>query len=150
MDSQEADRDSRSSGGDATDTIADRKVDDNHTAGAECPCRVRSVRRNDCRTAGARDVLYAIDRDRQLPLDYVPHLLFRMVVLVDRGGVGVDLVVDKCHVVGVKETTVPTRQWLRGTQLARVDEGHDARIAGRLAAPSRPLRRSDGYSGTTM
>ena len=87
MESQEADRDSRSSGGDATDTIADRKVDDDRTAGAEAPCRVRSVRRNNCRTAGARDVLYAIDRDRQLPLDYVPHLLLRMVVLGDRGGV---------------------------------------------------------------
>jgi hypothetical protein len=31
----------------------------------------------------------------------------------------------------MKETTVPTGEWLPRTQLARVDEWHDARISGR-------------------
>ena len=74
-------------------------------------------------------MLHPIDRDGQLPLDDVPHLLFRMVVLMYRDGVSVDLVVHEGHVVGVKETTVPTRQWLPGVQLTRVDESHDARIS---------------------
>lgn len=82
-------------------------------------------------------MLDAIDRDGQRPLYDVPHLLFRMVVLVDRDGVGIDLVVHKRHVVGVKESTVPTLEWLPGAQLARVYERHDGRISGRSGRPPR-------------
>ena len=135
-------RTSRSVGGKATDTIPDREVNHDRPARAECPCGVRRVRGHDCRAARTCDVFHAIDRDGQLPLDDVPHLLFRMAVLVYRNGVSIDLVVHEGHVVGVEETTVPTRKRLPGMQLARVDESHDVRISAAEAclAGQRRLR----------
>src|SRR5262249_59060035 len=59
----------------------------------------------------------------------VPTPLCRMVGTMYGEGVSVDLVVPEGHGVGVKETTVPARQWLPGVQLTRVDESHDARIS---------------------
>jgi hypothetical protein len=102
-------------------------------ASAVC-CPARSPR------SQARRCADAIDPDRQLPVHDVPDLFVRVAVLVQRSGVGRDLVLRERQVVGVKEAPHPSGQRFSARQLARVDEGgpscHGATFLGLANPPS--------------
>ena len=65
------------------------------------------VRRHDRHAARAEDLLLAVDGERNLALDDVPHLFLLVPVLVQGRRVGHNVVVSERHVLRVKEATGP-------------------------------------------
>ena len=83
----------------AREAEAEGVIDDDRARGRERPRGVSGVRRDHGSVSRSEDPLLAIDRERNLALDYVPDLFLDMVVLVEREGIGGDVVVGKGHVL---------------------------------------------------
>jgi hypothetical protein len=83
-------------------------VDDDGATGAEGLGGVSGVGRDHRRVSRPQTSLLLTDDQQDLPLDYVPDLLLRMIVLVQIGGSLGDVPVAECHVRRVKEPTGPS------------------------------------------
>lgn len=74
-------------------------VDDDDAAGAEGLGAVSDVRWDHSGLSRAQTLLLLIDDQQDLPLDHVPDLFLRMIVLVQVGGSFGDLPVAEGHVL---------------------------------------------------
>lgn len=82
-------------------------VNDDGPTGAEGLGGVWGVGRHYSRVSRAQSPLLLIDDQQPLPLDHVPDLLLRVLVLVQIGGSLGDVPVAEGHVLRVKEASRP-------------------------------------------
>lgn len=85
---------------------------------------MRCVCRDDCRIARAEDPFGTVDRDGEPAGGHGPDLFLWVVMLMDRYGIDVNLVGRDRHVLRMKETSPPAREWLCVHHFAGVDERH--------------------------
>jgi hypothetical protein len=99
------------------------KINDDCTAIAKRPDRVRCITRNDRYHAGARNVSCAVDGYLQLALDYFVNFLLRVEVLVD-SCTAFEVIMRERHAPRVEVASVPAGQTFDDLESTCVNERH--------------------------
>jgi len=116
-------------------------IDDDRFRGRQRPRMVWHVGWNDRRIARAENLFGTADRDGDPTGGHIPDLFLRVVMLMNRHGIGVNVIGSDGHVLRMEETSSPPRKRLSVRHVASVDEGHEG---------SMPLAALRSATGTAL
>ena len=107
--------------------LAQWVVDDDRLAAGDRLNRMSCVGWNDSGGAGSHALSHAVDRDLQFAFDDLPHLFFRMEMLMNRRAC-VEFVVRESHAGRIKITAPPSGLAFDHRQLVGIDECHVGKL----------------------
>ena len=121
-------------------------VDDDRLAAGDRLNRMSCVGWNDSDEAGSHAPGHAVDRDLQFAFDDLPHLFFKMEMLMNRRAC-VEFVVRESHAGRIKITASPPGLAFDHRQLVGIDECHVGKPVGRSA--KRQVKPGTSYKRAT-